>query len=241
LAATSSVPKLNIVTDWSQRVTAVGGFVIAIVAVLGFVYTTTTNHDQQDANRAQQRLTEQGQITDRFTRAIDQLGADKLDVRLGAIYSLARIMRDSADDEGTIVDVLAAFVREHTHSSSALALATDVQAVLMVLGRRPHPDRTVPDLSRTWLRYAGMSYGNYRQLWLLGADVRYALLTGSNLSKATLAGANLAGADLTGADLTGADLTGADLTGAHLSGANLAGAHLSGVKLTGADLTGAHL
>jgi hypothetical protein len=32
------------------------------------------------------RLTQQGQITDRYTKAIEQLGSDKLDVRLGGIY-----------------------------------------------------------------------------------------------------------------------------------------------------------
>jgi hypothetical protein len=36
------------------------------------------------------RLTEQGQITDRYTKAIEQLGGDKLDVRLGGIYALER-------------------------------------------------------------------------------------------------------------------------------------------------------
>jgi membrane protein implicated in regulation of membrane protease activity len=34
------------------------------------------------------RLTQQGQITDRYTKAIEQLGSDKLDVRLGGIYAL---------------------------------------------------------------------------------------------------------------------------------------------------------
>ena len=34
------------------------------------------------------RLTQQGQITDRYTKAIEQLGSEKADVRLGGIYSL---------------------------------------------------------------------------------------------------------------------------------------------------------
>src|SRR5437763_535594 len=32
-------------------------------------------------------LNRQGQITERFTRAVDQLGDDKLEVRLGGIYA----------------------------------------------------------------------------------------------------------------------------------------------------------
>jgi hypothetical protein len=40
-------------------------------------------------------LTEQGQVTDRYTKAIEQLGSDKLDVRIGGIYALERIVWDS--------------------------------------------------------------------------------------------------------------------------------------------------
>jgi hypothetical protein len=37
------------------------------------------------------RTTQESQITDRFTKAIDQLGKDNLAVRLGGIYALERI------------------------------------------------------------------------------------------------------------------------------------------------------
>lgn len=36
-------------------------------------------------------LSREGQVTERFTRAIDQLGSEKLEVRLGGIYALERI------------------------------------------------------------------------------------------------------------------------------------------------------
>ena len=38
-------------------------------------------------------LSRQGQVTDRYTEAIEQLGSDKLDVRIGGIYALERIAR----------------------------------------------------------------------------------------------------------------------------------------------------
>jgi hypothetical protein len=41
------------------------------------------------------RVIREGQITERFTRAIDHLGSGELDVRLGGIYALERIARDS--------------------------------------------------------------------------------------------------------------------------------------------------
>src|SRR5687767_8304711 len=40
------------------------------------------------------RIAQQGQITERFTRAVDQLGSDKIEQRVGAIYALERLATD---------------------------------------------------------------------------------------------------------------------------------------------------
>ena len=66
-----------------------------------------TRESLEDTRKSAQQtleLTEQGQLTERFTRAIDQLGAasddgnPRLEVRLGAISALERIARDSERD-----------------------------------------------------------------------------------------------------------------------------------------------
>jgi hypothetical protein len=65
-------------------------------------------------------LSREGQITDRFTKAIEQLGTlddqdrKKLEVRLGGIYALERIARDSERDHDVIMEVLTSYVREHS-------------------------------------------------------------------------------------------------------------------------------
>jgi hypothetical protein len=59
-------------------------------------------------------VTKEGQITERFTKAIEQLGSDKLAMRVGAIYALERIAKDSELDHQTIVDVLSAFIRDRS-------------------------------------------------------------------------------------------------------------------------------
>jgi hypothetical protein len=41
-------------------------------------------------------LSREGQVTDRYTKAIEQLGSEKIDVRIGGIFALERIARDSA-------------------------------------------------------------------------------------------------------------------------------------------------
>jgi hypothetical protein len=80
----------------------IGGAVI----LLGAYFT----YRQLQTGREQLQIAQQGQVTERFTRAIDQLGHAELDVRLGGIYALERIANDSPDDRITIAEVLIAFV-----------------------------------------------------------------------------------------------------------------------------------
>jgi hypothetical protein len=198
------------------------------------------------------QLAREGHVTDRYTKAIEQLGSERLDVRLGAIYALERIMIDSARDHPTIVEVLAAFTREHASAAVPVPdlgngseqpqrhqpLATDVQAAVTVLGRRParRTERGPVNLARAVLAHADLT-GAY----LAHANLARADLVGAYLAHANLTRANLVGADLTRADLFGANLTGADLTGANLTGVNLYSVNLFGAILTGANLTGANL
>jgi hypothetical protein len=58
-------------------------------------------------------IAQEGQITERFTRAVDQLGSDQLVVRLGGIYALERIAMNSPRDAATIAEVLSSYIRQH--------------------------------------------------------------------------------------------------------------------------------
>jgi hypothetical protein len=208
-------------------------------------------------SRRMYSLTEQGQVTDRFTKAIEQLGSDKLEVRLGGIYALERVARDSARDHPTVVDVLCAFIRERAGEPGPVSPASedggfrtraDVQAAISVLGRRD----TEQDVRRyvkqegTWL-FSQVSTTEIRtplQLAganLAGADIVYADLSKADLRGANFIGANLGHADLSRADLTDANFTRAVLSDADLSRADLIRANLTGANLSHADLSGANL
>ena len=203
------------------------------------------------------RLTQQGQITERYTKAIEQLGSDKLDVRLGGIYALERIAVDSERDHRTVVEVLSAFVREHSppailpspaaddadgrSSEPLLPPSTDVQAAVTVLGRLPQRrgisrgDLRGVDLHRVNLWRSNLQGAHLRGVNMEWAILESANLRGVNLRRATLEGATLQGAHLQGADLGRASLGWARLQGANLQGANLQGANLNGVQLKGAN------
>ena len=156
------------------------------------------NSEQTDQwQRRTHELTGQGQVTDRYTKAIEQLGSDKLDVRIGGIYALERVARDSARDHPTVIEVLTAFIREHSHEQPPppdpggpereRSMRPDIKAALTAVERR--------DAKR---------------------DIRPIDLADANLDRANLTGANLNGADLTRAILTGADLHYASLGEAKL-------------------------
>jgi uncharacterized protein YjbI with pentapeptide repeats len=192
----------------------------------------TTNKallENQLANRERERLTQEANYTDRFAKAVEQLASDQLTIRLGAIFSLERLARDSARDHQTIMELLTAYVRENAPvvkqdyadlprwqpRQPETNLPADIQAIMTVLGRRDPK--------------------------AIARETQPLDLRGVKLRAVNLPGARLGGANLDGADLYRACLTDADLTGAHLNSVNLTGADLTGARLIGARLFGACL
>ena len=161
-------------------------------------------------------------------------------IRLGGIYALERLAKDSEKDHGPVMEVLTAYVRERAPRREqdtqevAGPPTTDIQAILTVLGRRETTGknrRNDPlDLIHTQLVLADLERANLGGAFLVRADLGGAYLVEADLSGADLSGADLSGADLSGADLSGADLSGADLSGADLVFANLDGTNLSAAK-----------
>jgi len=236
-----------------------------IVLIIGLLFTgVNLAVTQREAERSRS-LDQEGQITDRFTKAIKQLDSkNAIELRLGGIYALERIARDSERDHWTIMEILTAYVREHasvekpgnfmksspvkrarnTKQEENPKLPTDIQAVLTVIGRRNIPEMGETgrlDLAGTILRRANLRGADLYRADLYKADLSEATLLDVNLFDADLNGADLSRAFLVDVNLSGADLSGADLSGAILSGAKLGGAKLGGANLSGANLYGANL
>jgi hypothetical protein len=224
-----------------------------IVAGLGFFGTLYFTWRTLRVNR-------EGQVTDRFTKAIAQLGDETLQIRLGGIYALERISRDSERDYGPIMEVLTAYVRdkapstaeEPETSTSRAAASTEATGGATVPGpstsSRAEPqqkDKKPPTDIQAVLTVLGrravpVPVLDLGRTNLIGAHLEDAFLMDAILEKAYLLGAHLNGAFLNGAFLNGAHLNGAHLNGAHLEGAHLEKAYLLGAHLEGADLHGAN-
>jgi hypothetical protein len=207
-------------------------------------------------------LSREGQVTDRYTKAIEQLGSEKLDVRIGGIYALERIARDSAKDHTTVMEVLTAFIREHSREPWPLQHAGSSRTIPRLMATQTLPSTTRTRRSAGPVRYltrSSSSAGNPPEqerstrpdvqaaVTVIGRrdatrdiqriDLNHADLTGANLRNAYL---GLAQVFIEGT-LTGATLTGANLTRANLIVANLIGAVLDGATLTDANLSSAKL
>ena len=188
---------------------------------------------------------EEGHLTERFTQAMGQLGDTEMAIRLGGIYALERIAKDSEKDHGPIMAVLTAYVREKAPRQdeeppkAAARPATDIQAILTVIGRRETTGKNKSN-DRLDLRQTQLVGANLYNADLVGAELYNANLAWAFLSEARLGWAILTGAILVGAELYNADLYNANLDGAILTGANLDNADLYNANLDGANLDGAH-
>jgi hypothetical protein len=209
------------------------------LAALGLFYTHkshqqteklfmhTLRKDSEDA-----ALILEGQSTQRFVEAMKLLSSRRLTGRLGGIYSLERIMRDSERNHAAIVAVLAAFIRDQSPNlvpegepaveQDEAHPAEDVQAALSVLAKRP-------------VRAEGF------RINLASTDLRGADLSGAHLDRVDLSFTRLDGANMMWASMQGALLDHTNLSKANLMRSHLEGATLYGVQMEETWLGWAHL
>jgi hypothetical protein len=235
--------------------TALGATIIAIATLM-------RHFGQTEADR-------QRRIVETFSKAVEQLGSDKLEVRVGAIFALERISKESPDDYWTVMEVLAAFVRDRmSYTKITDRLRKRAYFLWLQAGRPEGCDRefwneaeeveglefTPTDIAAILTVIKQRSVENRQREkdreWFFDLNGSYlrapADLAGAHLEGAHLIGAHLEGALLMGvhfneASLIDAQLEGAWLQLAHLKGADLRDAHLDGADLRGAYLDGADL
>ncbi|MGK7896975.1 MAG: pentapeptide repeat-containing protein [Xenococcus sp. (in: cyanobacteria)] len=197
-----------------------------------------------------QRLTQERLFTDRFSKAVEQLGREKDEtVRIGGIYALERIANDSPKDYWTIMEILTSYVRQNSplpeKEQETKPIDIDVQAALTVIGRLIVTEKNFNeleegksiDLTNTNLTEANFTEANLTEANLTRIELYKANLTGANLSKTNLQKASLQEAILKKANLINTDLKGAALLKADLRQANFSATNLIGADLFCANLS----
>jgi hypothetical protein len=153
----------------------VGGTVI--VGVAGFWASVSNTNKTTALTLRALELTEQGQVTDRYTKAVGQLGDESSPVRVGGIYALERISHDSPKDRTTIIYVLGAFIRERSRVPEREERPPeDLLAGIRVAGRLLQRSDVQLDLTETNLRNTDLSHLPSQQVILQGAVLEGAQL-----------------------------------------------------------------
>jgi hypothetical protein len=88
-----------------------GAVLVLTGAGIGAWVTLRQIRETSTASRDQLQLGEQGQVTDRYIRGVEQLGHEKAPVRLGALHSLERCAQGNPGYRQTVVDVFCAYLR----------------------------------------------------------------------------------------------------------------------------------
>jgi uncharacterized protein YjbI with pentapeptide repeats len=209
--------------------------------------------EDRDQAREELALARQGQVAERYTRAVDQLGHTNLDVRLGGIYGLEQIAKQSEDARLVVFEVLAAYVRQYPNRDPSSAKvngdvpkledrAADVQAAVTVLGRRTSfPTDPQVNLRSVDLRRVDLPNANLQNINLEHAQLQAAFLPGAQLQRTSLASAILRRTSMLGANLYKVDGHHADLRYAILSKADLHGSKFNNANLDHAQFDEANL
>ncbi|MBM2615590.1 pentapeptide repeat-containing protein [Actinoplanes sp. LDG1-06] len=186
---------------------------VGTVVVLAGAYVAwrQLQHNMR-AGQAQIELQRAGNLTDRYTRVVDQLASTDETIRVGAIHALDRIAAEAVTERAGVVALLATYVRVRAHhgwthsDDPELPLrsrASDIQAALTTLTRWIQPEVVPPQ-------------------WLT-ADIAHTDLPNANLHGCTLWHVRMRDINLAGADLADADVRGADLRGTVLDGVDFTG------------------
>jgi hypothetical protein len=219
----------------------------AVLAWAAFRQARTATRQAEIASKRHKEQTDadrQRRLTESYSRAVEQLASEKIEVRLGGIYTLEQISQESLSRYWTVMETLTAFVRERSQHNYAEFKKSD--------------ERISPLAHAHW-EQKGKPEGKQDEIWAEAiqrgeppaADIDAVLTVIKrrneqsrgrertnrwrfDLRQAVLKQANLWDAHLEGADLSGAHLEWANLRDAHLEWANLRDAHLEGADLRSA-------
>lgn len=232
-ASVAAQDRLKAVNDVrTTLLQAVGG----VVVMFGAYATWRQLRVSQDGLRA----TQEGYVTDRFSTAVDQLGSDKLETRIGGLHALWRIAEHSARDREAVISIQAAYLRTHLPwpPGGPEAPATDVPIndVVPLEVRAPDAQVALTGLGVLLLQPREQSWVNLGVTDLRRADCDGLWLHEVNLDRSCMEAAGLYHANLTQASLVAVNLRHADLKTAILRRARCVLADLRGARLVQTDL-----
>jgi HEAT repeat protein len=108
----------------------------AVVGVVLAGFRVVAANRQADAALRQAELARRDHVAELFNRAVGQLDDEKLQVRLGAIYTLGQIARDFPDLTDAVSDLLSVYARHSTLDYGEGEPPVDIREIMRILQAR---------------------------------------------------------------------------------------------------------
>ncbi|WP_315774611.1 MULTISPECIES: pentapeptide repeat-containing protein [unclassified Bradyrhizobium] len=266
-------------------------FFFALVGVFGapfLVWRTWVAHMQAAAAARQANVAFENQITGIFTKSVELLGGIRelktirpdgtsitrsmpnYEARLGALYSLERLLNESKSDRRAILETLCAYVRENSPlelpeedkerqefffgaRTPKATRRSDVQAALTIIGRRSLQVRQEAehgvwnlDFRDTNLVGYDLSGLNFDRSDFTGSFLNASKLNESSFARSVfdrsvLRNANLEDTSFRFSCFKHANLGGAQIVNTDFRDTKLERTDLCGANLTSLDISGANL
>lgn len=103
--------ELDAIRTAGTLIVGAGGAAALLLAARRQQSTELTLEHQREVAAATERDTAEQRLTELYTHAVDQLGAEKAPVRLGGLHALERLAQNNPTQRQTIVDVICAYLR----------------------------------------------------------------------------------------------------------------------------------
>lgn len=171
------------------------------------------------------KISEDKNVSERFIKAIELLSDDRIQMRLGGVYSLERIARDSKEDHPVVMDVLLAFIRDRSQrrinskdsflqdfmnqidaqksmnqiDAKNTNNTEDIRSAILVVvqrNRKYDKENFEPNLQHACLDGLNLSNLNLEKFNFSNASLKGTILKGSRLAYANFNMANLDNAKL---------------------------------------------
>jgi hypothetical protein len=122
-----------------QNAESIRNVTFAFVALVGLYIAWTrarAANRQADAALRQAELSRRDHVADLFNKAVEQLVSDKLELRLGAIFTLRQIAGDFPDLAVPTFQLLSAYLRQHAKDYGDDQPPADVAEIMETLKGR---------------------------------------------------------------------------------------------------------
>lgn len=121
---------MSITLALSEIARNLGLLFAALVGIYLAWKRVTASTRQADAALAQAELARRDHVAELFNRAVGQLNDAKLEVRLGAVYTLRQIARDFPDPAGPTIELLSTYLRESAQKYEGGQPPVDIREIM---------------------------------------------------------------------------------------------------------------